>query len=178
MLGKIGACVLLATTVAAANMTRVGQSVEDEELGYDRFAISLEFHRLTDRTHDLLVDALRRPNLTRSVEFNPFGEDVEATNPDETSKDYSWTWRVNVSEVQIPGAKLGHETDAVPRVAVTSHSFTWPGSSNMSTQLDGDGPFCIEAINPSRGFAPNITNAFDEDDVNSTSCEPALGAEC
>lgn len=81
-----------------------------------------------------------------------------------------------MTEVSIPGAPLGHDTDAIPRLTATTHDFTWPGGGNISTQLEDDVPFCVKTARfYSWGFLRNVTNAFTEDDASSTSCVPAFG---
>lgn len=206
MLTNLGVLALLAA--AASGYTGASQRIQDEEFEYGRFAVGPDFFQVTNETSDLLNDAVTRPNLTHTVSFQPFGP-IIATSPFGDHEDVRWEWRecfspcrsppillttylpspgINVTEVEIPGARLGHETDVIPRMTLTTHDLSWRGGGNMSSQLagngstatDGDGlvPFCVKSINFFNGFARNVTNAFGDDDASDTGCAPALGMGC
>jgi hypothetical protein len=83
-----------------------------------------------------------------------------------------------VTEVSLPGAQLGHESDAIPRMTVTTQDFTFPGGGNMSVELGEDVPVCIKTARFTNGFTRDVTNGFTENDASGTSCIPALGAAC
>lgn len=149
--------------------------MDENPLIYPEYLVRNDFFwkSRAPEAYDMTKSAVLNPNATRSIRFNPYGE-----NADGNLTDASWTWRVNVTDISLPGVEMGHETDAIPRLITTTHDFTWPGGGNVSSQIGEDVPFCVKSGHFWSGFARNVTNAFTEDDASSTSCIPALGAAC
>ncbi|KAH6693922.1 hypothetical protein F5X68DRAFT_47725 [Plectosphaerella plurivora] len=149
--------------------------MDENQLIYPFYLVGNDFFwKPSDpEAYDLTKAAVLNPNATRSISFNPYGE-----NADGNLSDVSWTWRVNVTDIALPGVEMGHETDAIPRLIATTHDFSWPDGGNISSQIGEDVPFCVKSGHFWSGFARNVTNAFTEDDASSTSCIPALGAAC
>jgi hypothetical protein len=90
MLGNLGVYAALLVAVSAANSKffRVDREREAEQLIYGEFYVSPDLFYVTQETYDQVVSAVTSPNVTRSVEFNPFGEDASGNLTDVT-----WTWR-------------------------------------------------------------------------------------
>lgn len=62
----------------------------------------------------------------------------------------------------------------------TAYDLSWPGGGNILAEVSGSSetrPFCVTGV-VRQYYAANVTNAFTDDDRDSTSCEPALGEEC
>jgi hypothetical protein len=83
-----------------------------------------------------------------------------------------------VSEFAVPHARLADKPDTIPHMVITTFDFNWPSGGNVSSQINDTGPFCIATEYAYSGLAKNVTNAFGDDDADSTDCTPALGSAC
>ncbi|KAK0748554.1 hypothetical protein B0T21DRAFT_380353 [Apiosordaria backusii] len=122
---------------------------------------------------DIFREAIRKPNATRSIRFNPY-PDVRHL------ADLEWTWRVNISD-SLSNPYDNRSTEFTVR---TSYDFTYEGAPTDSTLEEavpglGNQSFCaVQLIWTDSGWPANITNLWTDENTNSTSCAPVLGQDC
>lgn len=135
------------------------------------------------------AEANRTPNITKSIDFAPFG------NNDGDPSRGTWSWTVNITEVIVtdsvspPGLSPAVYTEPDAKVLNTVYSFRWDQDSNDAEddlilsaelnkqQVDDDArPVCVSPISANVYLPPNVTNLFTED--TSGLCSVALGNEC
>ncbi|KAI0975254.1 hypothetical protein F4678DRAFT_484931 [Xylaria arbuscula] len=128
-------------------------------------------------TRNLIDEGRQHPNATRSVNFKPFAVSQDGSSAD-ALKDEEWTWRVNVSDFAVPNAESGANVLVDPHVVDTQYDLTWPKGGNLTSALPSrNDSVCFQNIGIF-GNPANVSNAYTDDNTNSTDCTPVLGAEC
>ncbi|KAJ8115532.1 hypothetical protein ONZ43_g4650 [Nemania bipapillata] len=115
----------------------------------------------------LITNAQQHPNVTRGVTFKPF-ESVA-------------TLGVNVSDFAAPNAKSDYGSDAAvdPHIVTTSYDFNWSGSKYWPFRLNGTtSSYCFTVADSLTDLPANVTNAYTEEDTDSSSCVSTLGQAC
>ena len=91
---------------------------------------------------------------------------------------------VNVSDFLISDSEsvLRNNPGGGTNIVATSYDLSWPGGGNISAETSSSSsndsrPLCATSV-VRQFYAANVTNAFTDDDSDSTSCEPVLGEAC
>lgn len=128
-------------------------------------------------TIELITNGQQHPNLTRGVQFNIFGTEDNAGSIS-VPKNVQWTWRVNVSDFSAPNAE-GYDPARDPHVVTSTYDLNWPGGDNLTAALGiPNAGICVTFVDAPYDWPVNVTNAYTEDDTNSSSCVGALGQAC
>ncbi|KAI1399871.1 hypothetical protein F4819DRAFT_463742 [Hypoxylon fuscum] len=128
-------------------------------------------------TSQLITNAQQHPNVTRGIQFYPFGAEG-SVSAIPAPKDVQWTWRVNVSDFSAPNAD-GWDPAKDPHVVTSTYDFTWPGGGNLSAALGvPNAGICVTVADSPLDWPVNVTNTYTEDDTDSNSCAGTLGQAC
>ncbi|KAF2967597.1 hypothetical protein GQX73_g5985 [Xylaria multiplex] len=122
------------------------------------------------------INAQQHPNASRGVTFKPFEFEEGSSSAASAFRDIEWAWRVNVSDFAAPNSTTGETGDI--HLVTTSYDFNWPDSDELSTELNSSTTrFCLTMADL-HDLPVNVTNAYTENDTNSTSCVSTLGQAC
>ncbi|CAJ2500713.1 Uu.00g035660.m01.CDS01 [Anthostomella pinea] len=133
--------------------------------------------RFNEPTHDLIEKANQNPTLTQSVSFKPLEQYWQFLGDGSVIKDAEWTWRINVTNIDAPDADTNGSITGSH--VVETYDFTWLVSGNISTALDGTtNRLCVKTLGDWVDLPANVTNAYGDNDRDSTDCGPVLGQDC
>ncbi|KAM0713930.1 hypothetical protein Q7P37_010892 [Cladosporium fusiforme] len=126
-----------------------------------------QWDNTTNQTY--FIEAYRNPDFTRTVPFTLAGQE-------------GWSWRINITDVSLPGATDGPD----PHIVGTTHDLQWPNKtmnlrealSSLDPELDfaveeGFGPKFYNFINYAN---PGVTNKFTE--TSNNTCENVIPEQC
>ncbi|KAI0968083.1 hypothetical protein F4678DRAFT_474917 [Xylaria arbuscula] len=132
---------------------------------------------------EIITNAQQHPNVTRAAFFKPL-ELAKNSVGYPTLGDLEWAWRINVSDF-VPSDALadltsyGSDETVDTHIVTTSYDFSWSSPENLTSELNSSiASFCLTVATSLTDLPANVTNAYTEQDTNSTSCVPALGQAC
>ena len=141
----------------------------------------------SDDVQRAVMEASQHPNATNEVQFQ-FTRPGASAN-DQNSASNQWSWRVNITEINVGSLSSGpgylHYSGDASEVHFvdTVYSLSWPGGGELSDELarvtnnasGSAGRLCATVLDLP-DLPANITNQYDASDNGN--CANVMGADC